>query len=100
MPCPYARLIVGKRHCRVLISVNINSDVTIARLIVGKRHCRLLISVNINSDVTIARLIVGTRHCRLLIVRQCNACEMRMKFYWENLLRILDFRLNSSNGAP
>ncbi|MEG4064718.1 hypothetical protein [Microcoleus sp. SVA1_A1] len=28
LPCPYARLIVGTRHCRVLISGNINSDVT------------------------------------------------------------------------
>ncbi len=28
LPCPYARLIVGTRHCRVLISGNINSDAT------------------------------------------------------------------------
>ncbi|WP_333119340.1 MULTISPECIES: hypothetical protein [unclassified Microcoleus] len=28
VPFPYARLIVGTRHCRVLISGNINSDVT------------------------------------------------------------------------
>jgi len=28
MPFPYARLIVGKRHCRVLIVGNINSDAT------------------------------------------------------------------------
>ncbi len=27
MPCPYARLIVGTRHCRVLVG-NINSDAT------------------------------------------------------------------------
>ena len=26
VPCPYARLIVGTRHCRVLISGNINFD--------------------------------------------------------------------------
>ena len=26
MPFPYGRLIVGTRHCRVLISGNINSD--------------------------------------------------------------------------
>ncbi len=28
MPYPYARLIVGIRHCHVLISGNINSDAT------------------------------------------------------------------------
>ena len=28
MPFPYARLIVGTRHCRVLISGSINSDAT------------------------------------------------------------------------
>ena len=28
VPFPYARLIVGTRHCRVLISSNINSDTT------------------------------------------------------------------------
>jgi hypothetical protein len=28
VPCPYARLIVGTRHCRLLISGNINSDAT------------------------------------------------------------------------
>ncbi len=28
LPCPYARLIVGKRHCRLLIVGNINSDAT------------------------------------------------------------------------
>jgi len=28
VPCPYARLIVGKRHCRVLILGYINSDAT------------------------------------------------------------------------
>jgi hypothetical protein len=26
VPCPYARLIVGTRHCRVLAVSNINSD--------------------------------------------------------------------------
>jgi hypothetical protein len=26
MPFPYARLIVGTRHCRLLILANINSD--------------------------------------------------------------------------
>ncbi len=28
MPFPYARLIVGTRQCRVLMSGNINSDAT------------------------------------------------------------------------
>ena len=28
VPFPYARLIVGKRHCRVLISGSINSNAT------------------------------------------------------------------------
>ena len=28
MPCPYVRLIVGTRQCRVLISGNVNSDAT------------------------------------------------------------------------
>ena len=28
MPFPYVRLIVGTRHCRILISGNINSDAT------------------------------------------------------------------------
>ena len=28
MPFPYARSIIGKRHCRVLIAGNVNSDTT------------------------------------------------------------------------
>ncbi|MEG3842017.1 hypothetical protein, partial [Microcoleus sp. herbarium14] len=50
VPFPYVRLIVvGTRHCRVLIS----QDAVSLRLItVGTRHCRVLISGNINSDGT------------------------------------------------
>ena len=71
VPFPYPRLIVGTRHCRILISGNINSYATginipnshprdtallypdlYPRLIVGTRHCRILISGNINSYAT------------------------------------------------
>ncbi len=48
MSCPYARLIVGKWQCRVLISLDIGETAVpcpYARLIVGKRHCRVLISI-------------------------------------------------------
>ena len=38
MPCPYARLIVGTRHCRALIVGNINSDAT-GFDITGSRAC-------------------------------------------------------------
>jgi hypothetical protein len=42
------RLIVGKRHCRVLtITVSLPQN-----NLVGTRHCLGLISANINSDAT------------------------------------------------
>jgi hypothetical protein len=41
MPCPYPKIINFSR-----------SDFTIARLIVGKRHCRVLTFGNMNSDAT------------------------------------------------
>jgi hypothetical protein len=47
MPFPYARLIVG-----TLESEDTAMPFPYARLIVGTRHCRVLISANINSDVT------------------------------------------------
>ncbi len=71
VPFPYPRSIVGTRHCRILISGNINSYATginipnshprdtallypdlYPRLIVGTRHCRVLTLGNINSEAT------------------------------------------------
>jgi len=48
VPLDYARLIVETRHCRVLISIDIEDTAVpldYARLIVGTRHCRVLISI-------------------------------------------------------
>ncbi len=50
MPCPYARLMVGRRHCRVLVRYRGDGNAVSLRQIVGKRHCRLLAVSNINSE--------------------------------------------------
>ncbi len=48
MPCPYARLIVGTRHCRVLTLGNINSDATgiDMNFLVEQASCLLLTMVH------------------------------------------------------
>ncbi len=55
MPFPYLNIMIRGDGNAVSLPQHHQSsfsDITIARLIVGKRHCRLLISGNINSDAT------------------------------------------------
>ena len=71
VPCPYARLIVGKRHCRVLI-LGYNSDATGIDISPRPRTFAIRQGIHSLADWRVSERICWTDSLRHEWTRQCR----------------------------